>query len=64
MDDVEFDREPSREEMLTEIRWKIRPPDLRHQLPNVIRARSSFANEWVVDPKRRATQGAPANLRD
>jgi hypothetical protein len=29
-------------EMLAEIRWKIGPPNLRHQPPNVMRANSSF----------------------
>jgi hypothetical protein len=28
--------------MPAETRWKIRPPNLGHQLPNVIRASSSF----------------------
>jgi hypothetical protein len=31
------------EEMLTEHRWKIGPPNLRHQSPKVIRASSSFS---------------------
>src|SRR5207249_773601 len=30
------------EEMLAQTRWKISPPNLWHQLPNVIRASSSF----------------------
>src|SRR5438093_13188706 len=31
------------EEMLAENRWKIGPPNFRHQAPNVIRASSSFS---------------------
>src|SRR5207253_11479406 len=33
------------EEVLTETRWKVGPPNLRHQSPNVIRSSSSF-NRW------------------
>src|SRR6516165_1702977 len=55
------------EEMLAKTRWKIGPPNLRHQPPNVMRASSSFKRSRSAgseDSVRRLTSNKNRSFSD